>query len=163
MNELPEAQSIRNTDNNLLVSASDDNLITVVSFVAEKLESVCCPPKKALQIELAVEEVFVNIAHYAYKDSGDAANKTAEITAEVTADTATFTFRDSGKAYNPLSKDDPDITLSAEERKIGGLGIFMVKIIMDSVVYERENGQNVVKITKSIGGGRLSDGKAETD
>ena len=101
-----------------------------------------------MQIDIAVEEIFVNIASYAYPN-GDG---TATISvSESTSPTAIrITFVDSGIPYNPLAKEDPDITLGAEEREIGGLGIFMVKKSMDDVNYEYTHGHNRLTLVKNL-------------
>ena len=101
-----------------------------------------------MQIEVSVEEIFVNIAHYAY---GPETGK-ATVRVEVTDDPVevSVTFIDRGVPYDPLAKKDPDITLSAEQREIGGLGIFMTKKIMDNIVYEYKNGSNILKLVKHI-------------
>ena len=101
-----------------------------------------------MQINVSVEEIFVNIAHYAYSD------KIGEAVIEVEIDdepkTITITFIDSGVKYDPLAKPDPDVTLSAKDRKIGGLGIFMTKKFMDELSYEYRDGQNVFSMKKKI-------------
>ena len=102
-----------------------------------------------MQIDVAVEEIFVNIANYAYgSETGD-----AEISVDISGDPAEacIEFRDSGIAFNPLEKEEPDIALPAEKRKIGGLGIYMVKKSMDGVEYEYKDGQNILKIQKNLG------------
>ncbi|MBP3858001.1 MAG: ATP-binding protein [Ruminiclostridium sp.] len=130
----------------ITVKAADEELNTVIAFVTEQLEAVECPMKAQMQLEVAVEELFVNIAHYAYApEIGNATIRT-----EITADTAEITFIDSGKFYDPLAKPDPDVTLSAEERQIGGLGIYMVKKSMDDVRYEYTDGKNVLTIVKKF-------------
>ena len=129
----------------LVLDAATENLDTVISFVTEQLEAVDCPIKAQMQIEVAVEELFVNIAHYAYApDTGSATIRT-----EITSETAEITFIDSGVQYDPLAKPDPDVTLSAAERQIGGLGIFMVKKSMDELAYEYKDGQNILKVRKN--------------
>ena len=130
----------------LTVDAYNENLDSVMSFVDSFLESVECPVKEQMKIDLSVEEVFVNIASYAY---GDEAGK-ADILISKENDEVTIVFKDSGTPYNPLEKPDPDITLSAEERQIGGLGIFLVKKNMESVNYEYIDGCNVLTIKKNI-------------
>ena len=103
--------------------------------------------KAQMQIDIAVEEIFVNIASYAY-ESGDGK---AVISVSTTDDNAVhITFTDMGIPYDPLAKEDPDITLSASERQIGGLGIFMTKKIMDEVKYEHRDGCNILKLVKKI-------------
>ena len=132
----------------IILKAKVDNLDEVLSFIDVELEEAGCTPKKQMQIDLAVEELYVNIAHYAYGDSeGDA---------EIWIDTdnkrsrAEITFIDSGIPYNPLEREDPDITLPVEEREIGGLGIFLVKKNMDDVIYKHEDGKNILTIKKNI-------------
>ena len=102
--------------------------------------------KMKMKMTLMLEEVFVNIAHYAYPDhDGD-----AEIILSKNNDAIEMTFKDQGIPYDPLKKEDPDVTLSAAERAIGGLGIFLVKKNADDVSYEHTDGYNVLKITKKI-------------
>lgn len=127
--------------------AADEALDDVMAFVEEELDKADCPMKISMQITVAVEEIFVNIAHYAYPD-GQGGMKLA-----VSNDDGivTLCFTDSGIPFDPLAKADPDITLSAEERGIGGLGIYMVKKSMDEVRYERRDGQNIFAISKKIG------------
>ena len=132
----------------LTVPARIDQLEAVQEFIQQELEQQDCSPKAQIQISIAVEEIFVNIAHYAYKPvEGD-----ATIRCEVGGDPleVTIQFLDHGKPYNPLEKEDPDTTLSAEERQIGGLGIFMVKKSMDSLDYEYREGKNILTIKKSL-------------
>ncbi len=132
----------------LCVPAQTEELKKVLAFVDSRLEAADCPVKTQLQIDVAVGEIFVNIAHYAYAD-GDG---TAEITDRVEGDPAeaVIEFRDAGVPYDPLSRPDPDVTLSAEDRRIGGLGIYMVKKSMDAVRYRYEDGRNVLTIRKRI-------------
>ena len=132
----------------LTVRARVENLDEVIAFVDAQLEALGCPMKTQIQIDVAVEEIFVNIAHYAYAPGeGDAVIR---VRADEAARRIEIEFRDSGVPFDPLQKDDPDVTLSAEERKVGGLGIFMVKKSMDSMAYARENGQNVLTIAKKV-------------
>ena len=130
----------------LRIEAKTENLDAVLQFVSEQLENSDCPVKAQTQIAVAVEEVFVNIAQYAYSpETGGAL-----IRVTVGDDEAAIEFEDKGKPYNPLEKDDPDITTGAEEREIGGLGIFMVKNIMDAVEYRRDGGKNILLIKKAL-------------
>ena len=131
----------------LVLDATTENLDTVIAFVTEQLEAVDCPMKAQMQLEIAVEELFVNIAHYAYAPE----TGTATIRTEITANTAEITFIDSGVQYDPLAKPDPDVTLPASERQIGGLGIFMVKKSMDDMRYEYTDGNNILTIVKKLG------------
>lgn len=129
-----------------LDEARVDRLSEVLAFVDALLEENDCPMKAQMQIDVAVEEVYVNIASYAYApETGP-----ATIRAEVEDGVATFTFIDHGVFFDPMAKPDPDVTLSAQERQIGGLGIYMVKKSMDEVNYEYVDGQNVLVIRKKI-------------
>ena len=130
------------------VEASTENLSEVTAFIDELLEQADCPMKTRMQIELAAEEIFVNIAHYAYApEKGDATIR-VELTEEPKE--ARITFIDRGRPYDPLQKTDPDVTLSAEERSIGGLGVFMTKKVMDDVSYEYRSGQNILTLKKIL-------------
>ncbi len=132
----------------LTVDADVDRLPQVLSFIDEKLEEGGCSPKVQIQLDIAVEEIFVNIAHYAYSpDKGE-----ADISIEIVGDPAEaiIEFRDRGMFFDPLKKPDPDTTLSSEERQIGGLGIYMVKKSMDDVTYRYEDEQNILTIRKKL-------------
>ena len=132
----------------LIIEAQVDNLPQVQAFVDERLEAADCPMKTQMHLDVVVEEVFANIANYAYApDKGDAVIR-MEITGEPKI--ATITFLDRGMAYDPLSRTDPDVTLPAEEREIGGLGVFLTKKLMDDVSYERSDGQNILTIKKKL-------------
>lgn len=126
--------------------ATDGSLDSAIAFVEEELDRLDCPMKSVMQITVCVEEMFVNVAHYAY------GNETGEVTLSIdgNAREVTITLTDRGVPFDPLAKDDPDITLSAEDRKIGGLGIFMVKKSMNEVFYERKNGMNIFTMKKEI-------------
>ena len=128
-------------------SACDETLHEALGFVEEQLELLDCPMKVVMQITVAVEEIYVNIAHYAYDGAAGGMTLTMDALPE---GGVMIRFADSGIPFDPLAKKDPDITLSAEERSIGGLGIYMVKKSMDSVNYVRENGQNILTITKKF-------------
>ena len=134
--------------NELKLEASDENLERVIAFVDGELEALECTQKTKMMIDVAVEEIFVNIAHYAYKPE----TGLALIRVETQSDPkrVKITFRDWGVPYDPLAKPDPDVTLSAEERQIGGLGIYMVKKSMDDMKYEYVNSQNVLTIFKDL-------------
>ena len=130
----------------LKITALTENLPQVLAFVDEQLEAADCPMKVQMQIEIAVEEIFVNIAHYAYEDEDGIAAIRVDVQGQPPS--ADITFIDSGVPYDPLAKTDPDVTLSGEERQIGGLGIFLVKKSMDDVIYEYSDGQNIQKMKK---------------
>lgn len=130
--------------------ASVDNLGAVTAFIDEQLEAAGCPMKTQMQIELAVEEIFVNIASYAYPPGTGTAVIRVGIDGEPPA--VVITFIDAGKQYDPLAKEDPDITLSAKDRGIGGLGIFLTKKTMDDVSYEYRDGKNIFTMKKILVG-----------
>ncbi len=132
----------------LTIEAKVDNLDDVLAFVDRNLEEAECPMKVQVQIDVAVEEIFVNIANYAY--TPDIGNARIVLSIAETAPEVAITFYDRGIPYNPLAKEDPDVTLSAEERQIGGLGIFMVKNSMDETEYQHTDGQNVFTMRKSL-------------
>ena len=124
-----------------------DRLDEVLAFVDGILEEQACPMKTQMQLDIAVEELYVNIAHYAYAPgTGPAEIHVASEPNRV----VTVTFIDRGKPYDPLQKPDPDVTLSAKERQIGGLGIYMVKKSMDDMTYRREQDRNVLTIRKRL-------------
>ena len=132
----------------LKLPATVDNISAVTNFVEHELTERNCPKSAKAQINIAIDEIFGNIAQYAYNpENGD-----ATVRAEVTDDPieVILTFMDKGKPYNPLEKADPDVTLSVKERKVGGLGIFIVKKSMDEIDYHYEDGKNVLKIRKNI-------------
>lgn len=130
----------------LTLRAETDNLEKVLDFVNGLLEEKNCPMYVVYELDIAVEELFVNIAHYAY--TPEVGEATIQISFE--NDSVIIKFIDSGMPYNPWAKEDPDTTLSLEERQIGGLGIYMVKNCMDEVDYAFVEGKNVVTIRKCI-------------
>ena len=128
--------------------AKTESLTEVLGFVEETLETFECSLKVQTAICVAIEEVFVNIARYAYPNGeGDAS---LSIAFDEQNSTVTFQMADKGVPFNPLKKPDPDITLSAEEREIGGLGIFITKKTMDSLNYVYENGENILTMIKKL-------------
>lgn len=132
----------------LNISATVENIAAVTAFVDEQLEELDCPMKTQLQVDVAIDELFGNIAHYAYNPEVGAATVRVEVTENPLS--VVITFIDNGVPYDPLAKADPDVTLSAEERQIGGLGIYMVKKSMDDISYQYKNGQNILRIKKHI-------------
>ncbi len=130
------------------IEAVEQNLPEVQTFVDERLTAVRCPARDRTRIGVAVEEIFVNIANYAYNP----AKGRALVRVEVSGDpvTVAITFMDHGKPYDPLAKEDPDVTLGAEEREVGGLGIFMAKKIMDDVTYTYRDGQNILTLKETL-------------
>ena len=136
-----------NDPRELRVRAELGNLETVLSFIDQDLESAGCPLKVQMQIDVAAEEIFVNIAHYAYGPEGGDAIIGINVNAE--SSEAVISFTDSGVEFDPLSRQDPDVSLSVEERQIGGLGIYMVKKSMDQVTYKRVADRNILTIRKT--------------
>ena len=132
----------------LTVEAKVENIEAVTNFVNEQLEAFDCPIKAQMQIDIAIDELFGNIAHYAYNPEIGKATVRVEVIEDPLA--VVITFIDNGVPYDPLAKSDPDTTLSAEEREIGGLGIYMVKKSMDDITYEYKDGQNILAIKKNL-------------
>ena len=132
----------------LVIEADRNNLLKVQSFIDEHLEEAGCPMLTQIAIDVAVEEIFVNIASYAYDQEIGVVLVQVELLKDPLS--VEITFIDNGKQYNPLAKPDPDITLSAKQRKKGGLGIFMVKNSMDDMSYEYRDGKNILTIKKNL-------------
>ncbi len=132
----------------LTIEAIVENIGTVTDFVNEQLDVLDCPMKAQMQIYIAIDELFGNIAHYAYHPEVGNATVRVEVTEEPLA--VIITFIDGGVPYDPLKAADPDITLSAEERQMGGLGIYMVKKSMDEISYEYRDGKNILSIKKKL-------------
>ena len=126
-----------------------DQLEPVQEFIGEQLEQYDCSPSAKFQLDVAVEEIFVNIAHYAYapEQNGEATIRCCVVGEPLQV---TIQFMDHGKPFNPLAREDADISLPAEDREIGGLGILMVKKSMDQVDYAYEDGKNILTIKKNI-------------
>ena len=132
----------------ITVEAKIENVDKVTEFVNEVLEEKEWPLKVQMQLDVAIDEIFGNIAYYAYgKGSG---NATIQIEMEDNPPKITLTFIDQGIPYNPLESKDPDITLDIEDREIGGLGIFLVKKTMDELSYEYVDGQNILTMKKEL-------------
>ena len=132
----------------LKMKAAVENIPEATAFIDGKLDALDCPLKTKRQIDLAIDELFCNIAKYAYApDTGD---MTIGFSFDPESRLASITFKDSGIPFDPLAKKDPDVSLPASEREIGGLGIFLVKKTMDGMEYRYENGQNILTIHKHI-------------
>ena len=144
--EVPDM--IESKINELQISAEIDNLDKVLNFVDEQMESVECTPKARMQLDMAVEEMFVNIASYAY--GGESGPAWIRIWFREEGKMVVVALIDRGVPYDPLAKEDPDVTLSVEKRAVGGLGIFMVKKSVDRMLYNYENGCNIVTLEKRI-------------
>ena len=130
----------------ITIAATLDNLDTVLAFVDQQMEEAGCAMKLMAQVDMAVEEIFVNIARYAYHPEVGEAIVRCEAGGEPFQ--VIVGFADQGRPYNPLEREDPDVTLDAEQRQIGGLGIFMAKKLMDDIQYEFRNGQNILTLRK---------------
>ena len=134
--------------NEMTLQATLDNLPEVTAFIDSQLEELDCPMKAQFQIDVAIDELFTNIATYAYGDS--TGNVTVRLDTQEDPRAVLITFIDNGVPYNPLEQEEPDITLAAEDRPIGGLGIFVVKKTMDDMSYDYKDGQNILRIKKKI-------------
>ena len=132
----------------LTIAATIENMVTVTDFVDEFLDDCDCPLKIKLKMDIAVDEIFSNISNYAYADG--IGNVKIRLELQEMPKAVCITFSDSGIPYNPLARKDPDTTLSAEERKIGGLGIYMVKKSMDEVSYLYSDGENHLTLKKCL-------------
>lgn len=132
----------------LTIDATVENITKVTEFVDGQLEELLCPVKAQMQIDIAIDELFGNIAHYAYHPGIGPATVRVEVVQNPLS--VVVTFIDQGVPYDPLARDDPNVALSADEREIGGLGIYMVKKSMDEISYEYKNGQNILRIQKAI-------------
>lgn len=135
-------------EDKIQVLAKIEELDKVNQYIEQQLQKIDCPARLILSVQLAVEEAFVNIAKYAYPEGGG----DVRILTEVSLDPQhiTIVLKDRGVPYNPLEKEDPDVTLSAKERKIGGLGVYLVKKNMDNVDYTYEDGFNILSMKKNI-------------
>lgn len=132
----------------LIVPAAAEQLAQVLNFIEEQLTAAACPMKQQMQMAIAAEEIFINIASYAYSPGTGDARIQCEITKEPAC--VLLQFEDSGAAYDPLAKEDPDVTLGAKERTVGGLGIYLVKKSMDDVSYEYRDGKNILTLKKFL-------------
>ena len=134
--------------NSIVVPATVEHINEVTAFVDEKLEAYDCPMATQMQIEIAIEEIFVNISSYAYHPvEGE-----AEVRCEVLEDPlrVVIQFLDGGKPFDPLARENADISSEAILARVGGLGIHLVKKTMDDVSYTYENGKNILMILKKF-------------
>ncbi|SEA93739.1 Anti-sigma regulatory factor (Ser/Thr protein kinase) [Pseudobutyrivibrio sp. ACV-2] len=127
------------------LQATLENTTELLSIIEKELEEAGCSMKEQMKISVAVEEIFVNIANYAYGDS--VGNAEIDIDVDNDKKSIVILFKDCGTPYNPLEHEDPDTTLSADEREIGGLGILIVKKSMDEVSYQYKDGKNILTIS----------------
>jgi len=131
-------------------AAEDGQLAAASAFLDEELEKRGAGMKETMQLQVALEEIFVNISHYAYEGSDK--ERIMTLGAGDVDGMFVLEFTDWGMFFDPLAKPDPDTTLEASEREIGGLGIFMVKKTMDDVSYRYEDQKNILTLKKKIGG-----------
>ena len=134
----------------MTVKAGLDNLNRVLACVDEELETAGCSMKTQMQVDIAVEEMFVNIANYAYAPGEGDADVCVETEETDGGKRIRITLVDQGKPYDPLMQEAPDVSLPAEKRKIGGLGIFMARKNMDDMTYEYRDGRNILTMFKRI-------------
>jgi anti-sigma regulatory factor (Ser/Thr protein kinase) len=134
----------------MTVKAGLDNLNRVLACVDEELETAGCSMKTQMQVDIAVEEMFVNIANYAYAPGEGDADVCVETEETDGGKRIRITLADQGKPYDPLMQEAPDVSLPAEKRKIGGLGIFMARKNMDDMTYEYRDGRNILTMFKRI-------------
>ena len=132
----------------LTIEATPENVDTVIEFVDAQLEEYGCGMKEQMAIDVAIDELFANIAHYAYKPDVGYATVRVDVLKDPLS--VEVTFIDNGRQYDPLAKEDPDTTLSLEDREIGGMGILIVKKSMDAVSYEYKDRKNILTIKKNI-------------
>ena len=131
----------------ITVAADLDSLNDVLAFVDGEMERAGCSMKLMTQVDMAVEEIFVNIARYAYHpEAGE-----ASVRCEAGGDPFQIVvgFADRGRPFNPMDREDPDVTLDAEARQLGGLGILMAKKLMDDIQYEYRDGKNILTLRKN--------------
>lgn len=132
----------------LTIDAAEENLAVVQEFVEDIIAATDCPMKTQMLIGVAVEEIFINIASYAYTPKIGKVEITAEL--QETPPALVLTFRDSGIPYDPVAKEDPNLHIPVEERELGGLGIYMTKQFMDEVLYEYREGNNILTLKKFL-------------
>ncbi len=131
----------------ITMEAKVESIPVITEFVDGQLEEMGSSIKAQMQVDVALDELLSNVAYYAYKDGNGTMTLQFEARGE---DTAVITLIDEGMPYDPLAKEDPDLSLAAEDRPIGGLGIFLVKKTMDDMVYERKDEKNILKIVKKV-------------
>ena len=134
--------------NNYQIPAKVELIDQMINPIISSLEEIAIEHKKVYQVTLALEEIFANIAKYAYPSN----DGMIDISYEISEDKKQLkiVIRDKGIAFNPLAKEDPDLDASVAERKIGGLGIYIVKNIIDDIKYQRINNENVLELIKQL-------------
>ena len=132
----------------MTLPATVESIARVTAFADEQLEALGCPMKARVQIDVAIDELFGNIARYAYAPA--TGNATVQFDFDETSRVVSIAFLDGGVPFDPLSRDDPDVHASAEERGVGGLGIYLAKKSMDRIDYRYADGKNILTIQKRI-------------
>ena len=133
----------------LVVDADDDEIDAVTGFIDDLLEDIPFAPEARAQLDIAVEEIFVNISCYAYGEGTGQVTVRGSVTAKP-PHTVTLAFEDGGKAFNPLERKPPDLSPDVRRHQVGGLGIFLARSMSDAIAYERREGKNVLTIKKNL-------------
>lgn len=132
----------------LTVKALIENVDTITEYVNERLKKMGCSVKSRTQIDIALDELFANVCNYAYGD--EIGHVTVRVRELPDKNSVQISLEDKGMHFDPLAVKEPDITASIHERRIGGLGIFMVKKTMDDVYYEYRDGCNIITVVKTL-------------
>ncbi len=132
----------------ITVNASVDEIKSVTDFVNSQLAELGCTERIRIQVDIAIDEIFGNIVRYAYNPEHGSA--TVRVDVEEDPLSVIVAFIDKGIPFDPLRSKEPDVTLQAKERPIGGLGLFIVKKTMDGISYDYKDGQNILTIRKRI-------------
>jgi anti-sigma regulatory factor (Ser/Thr protein kinase) len=136
------------THRELQIDAVGDNAALAIDFVTSCMESLSHQERSEVEMSIAVDEIFSNVAYYAYGENVGVVTIAVDINEDERA--VSVAFIDEGLAYDPLGATDPDILLSDDERTVGGYGIFLVKKIMDEVTYRRAGNKNILTVTKHV-------------
>ena len=132
--------------NEIELDATDENLKKVYEFIEKSISGINYSKKSFNQLKIAVEEVYTNIAHYAYLPNVGK----VKVGVGVVDNIVKLSFEDEGKSYDPLRREDPDLSLDADDRQVGGLGVYMTKKLMDNISYERKDNKNILKMEKKL-------------
>ena len=129
-------------------SAAIESIPNVTAWIDEALEKLDCSMKAQMQIDVAIDEIFSNIARYAYPNKSGIV--TMQYSFEELSRLFSITFIDQGIPFDPLQQENPDTSLDVQDREIGGLGIFLVRKIMDDISYQYRDGKNILSLKKTI-------------
>lgn len=133
----------------LVVEATEDSLDNVTEFIDELLEDLPCSPEARAKLDMATEEIFVNIASYAYAPDTGQATIRGSVLQEPPC-TLTLIFEDSGKKFNPLEREAPNLSPAIRRRIVGGLGIFLARSMADEISYEYRDEKNILSVKKNM-------------